>query len=217
MSSVVIADPLFPSNDRQVGVNTVKSDGRQAARHDASLHTVEGEPDAVSRVVNFSVNATAALDIVTIGPSIVANKVLRLRRIVLVNPGSATAAIVVDLQLGTASSVGSGGSAVSAQPLDQGNRALGVTGGPDGTALECRIGDTTQATGFVAVYSPLVSVSVPAAAGGFTPQVIYDARDPRCKPLTVASGQVAVVLRTPAIGAGATALRGYAEYTVDDA
>jgi hypothetical protein len=168
-----------------------------------------------SYVVSFNVAATAAMDVLSVQPGS-SGKVVRLRRIVLVNPGNATGAIVVDLSLGTATAFGSGGAVATAAIVDSAARPAGVTGGPDVMATASRAGDTSQAAGFSAVYSPLVSVAVPTVAAGFTPLTIYDSRDPGFKPLTV-SGTGLIVLRTPSVGAGATGLRGYAEFTVDDA
>lgn len=217
----VIANPTAPghldgsANDRYAGVNTVRSDGRTAARHEAALQMAPHHSDTPSYVVAFNVAATVAMDILTL--SAPANKVLRLRRVVIVNPGSATAAILVDLALGIATAVGSGGAAATANLLDGDARVVGVTGGPDAAFTgTCRSGDTVQATGFVGLYSPLDTLSVPAAAGATGPFTVYTIPDGVCKPLTVASAQF-IVLRTPAVGAGAANLRGYAEFTVDDA
>lgn len=221
MAATFIGDPgigrvnATSADDRYAGVNKVRSDGTVAARHEAGLQMVQGAVDTPTYVVNFNVAATAALDILTLGAP--ANKVLRLKRIAVENPGSATAAIIVDLQLGIATAAGSGGAAATPQSLDQMPRVAGVTGGPDpafaGTA---RTGDTTQAAGFVAVYNPLQVVSVPAAAGAANPGIIYTPPDLAAKSLTAANGNV-IVFRTPAIGAGATGFRGWAEFTVDDA
>jgi hypothetical protein len=152
-------------------------------------------------------------------------KVLRLRRIVIVNPGSATSAIVVDLQLAASNSAGSGGTDIGAnvKAVDPAGRPAGVTGGPDAafnsmSAYLARSGDTTQATVTSLLYSPLASISVPTVAGGFTPLTVYDARDLAFKPVTVVRPDLpSVVLRIPSVGAGATGFRGYAEFTVDDA
>lgn len=172
--------------------------------------------DIPSYVVNFNVAPTVAMDVVTIQPTGVG----RLRRIVLVNPGSATAAAVVDLSLGVAGGVGTGGTPGTAQIVDQAARLTGVTGGPDPSKASVRTGDTGLAGGFIAIYSPLATVSVPATAGGFSPLTVYDARDPRFKALT-AFGQSGIaltfVLRIPAVGAGAANFRGYVEFTVTDA
>lgn len=222
MPATVIANPgigranATSADDRYAGVNLVRSDGTVAARHEAGLLTSPHHSDAPSFVASFSVAATAALDILTLQAP--ANKVLRLRRLVVVNPGSATAAIIVDLQLGTATAVGSGGAVVTPVAEDASARPAGVTGGPDAVpaGLVVRQGDTTQAAGFVAQYNPIDVLSVPAAAGATGPFTIYGVADGICKPPTVANGGV-LVFRTPAIGVGATGLRGFAEFTVDDA
>jgi hypothetical protein len=168
-----------------------------------------------SYAVSFSVAATAALDIVSLlAPW---GKSLRLRRVVLVNPGTATAAAVVDWQLGIATAIGSSGAAATPQPLDAGVSSLlplqGSTPAFDGTA---RTGDTTQATGFTATHNPLVSVSVPTTASGGVPQVVYEQTvDQLLEALTVRAGNV-IVLRTASAGAGATGMRGYAEFTIEE-
>ena len=226
--TTVITSPNFLSDQRTTGVNTVKNAGTNGSVRNAAVYTAQEPTDHPSFVLSFNVSAVNATDIFSLPYQ--TNHVVRLRRIVLVNPGSATAATTVDLQLGVAQTSGSGGASCSSStaPADNtantsnGNRAGGVTGGPDpqagsaGWTGSCRIGDTTQATSFLAIYNTLVTVSVPSTAGGFTPIVIYDARDPQFKPITT-SGSVFINLRTPAIGAGATGLRGYAEFTVDDA
>ena len=213
MSNVIVvadsADGLGPP----VGVSTVRNTNVGTSKKDAGMFVTPQPSNSPSYVVPFSVVATAALDILTIGP--LASGMIRLRRIVLVNPGSATGAIVVDLVLGIATSVGSGGAAATVAVLDGVSHPTGYLGGPD-AGSSARTGDTTQATGFVNMYNPLISVSVPATAGGFTPQTIYDARDPLMK-CVMAVPSWMIVLRTPIVGPGATGLRGYAEFTVDPA
>lgn len=211
---------LTPQELKTVGVGNVGSRGLGSNLFRGKPLYIQHEPtDHASYVLSFSVAATAALDVFSLyAAASTSFKVVRLRRIVLVNPGSATAATVVDLQLGTAGTIGSGGAATAPTFVDRDGRQLGTTGGPDAAVPlgTYRTGDTTQATGYLAAYNPLVSVSVPTTAAGFTPQTIYDARDPQFKPLTVGQSNL-IVLRCPAIGAGATGLRGYAEFTVDDA
>lgn len=215
---VALGDPLRPA-----GTGKVASNGAVAALREAGLLVAPANTDIPSYVVNFNVAPVAAMDIITVFFSAVTPKVLRLRRIVLVNPGNATAAATVDLTLGTATALGSGGGTATARPVDAATRPAGVTGGPDAAAASLPVtvqtGDTTQATGFVALYAPLASVTVPATAGGFSPLPIYDARDPRFKAITYAgtAGTPFPVLRIAAVGAGATGFRGYAEFTVDDA
>lgn len=179
------------------------------------------DPDIPSYVLSFNVAPVAAMDILEAYVAGGISKVVRLRRVVLVNPGNATAAATVDVTLGLATGSGSGGTAPAMVAVDQSSRSSGVTGGPDASVagvVVTHLGDTTQATGFTAVYSPLATVSIPATAGGFTPLTIYDARDPPFKGMTVSvGGQVIIVLRIAAVGAGATGFRGYAEFTVTDA
>lgn|SRR5574341_47495 len=216
-----IADPRADLNDRYAGVSSVKNNGTVGLRKEAGVLMAGAYPDNPTYVLPFNVAATVAMDIVSLAPSL--SKLVRLKRIVIVNPGSATAAALVDLALGVATAFGSGGAAPNPAALDGANapRVGGVTGGPDtqNATGTYHTGDTTQATGFITgYYSPLVTLSVPAAAAAFTPLTVYDARDPLAKPLTVStpSGGV-IVLRTPAVGAGATGLRGYVEFTLDDA
>lgn len=242
MAAVIIADPAIgqvgpagsggptASTERYAGVGLVAanaaalgSGGPMAGLPRAGgVITQQGFTDMPTYVLNFNVAATVAMDIFSmqLGQAF-ANRALRLRRIVIVNPGSATAAILVDLVLGLANGAwGSGGAAGTPQPVDRAPRAAGCTGGPEAALVGmAHTGDTTQTAGFTAVYSPLVTLSVPAAAAGFTPLVIYDASDPRCKPLTTYGGGNAsiVVLQVPAIGAGAAGLRGYVEFTADNA
>jgi hypothetical protein len=201
-------------------LGSVRSDGSTAARKEEALPVIHTACDCPTYTLSFSVAATAALDIFSLVAG--TNKVLRVRKIVLVNPGAATGAIIVDLQLGTAAAVGSAGAAGTPQPVDPVARVAGVSGGPDGafsgiSGAAARTGDTTQAGSFVATHAPLCSVSVPAAAAGFTPLTIYDSLDPTAKGLTVAGATQPAVLRTPSVGAGATGLRGYVLFTVDDA
>lgn len=226
MPAIFIANPPIgkdgqaSADDRYAGVSSVRSDGRFTQRREGAVYVAGMHSDIASYVVGFNVAATVAMDIISLtsGSSL---KILRLRRIVLVNPGSATAAALVDLQLGFAGALGSGGAVPTARPNDPHSRQTGVTGGPDpgaGTSATVHTGDTTQAVSFVAGgYDPLVTVSVPAAAAGFTPQVIYDARDNLYKPMTAINTGGSIVLRTPAVGPGAANLRGYVEFTCDDA
>lgn len=231
MAAVFIANPAVGGGvnaasaaDRYAGVNSVRSDGVNVLRWEAALKVAQYATDTPTYVVSFNVAAPAGMDVFEIAPSPIAlgAAVVRLQRIVLVNPGSATAAAVVDLQLGYSGAFGSGGAAViarSVDPVSVGARAAGVTGGPDSDipAQNVRVGDTVLSTPFTALYNPLVSVSVPAAAAGFTPQVIYSAANALTKPLIVSGGGAAIVLRIPAVGAGATGFRGYFEFTHEPA
>lgn len=170
----------------------------------------------------FSVAATAALDVFSLQAP--ANKVLRIRRIVLVNPGTATAAALVDAALGVATAVGSGGAAGTPQPLDQGGPRSGGTGTPafKGGATPAfsgvaRVGDTVQAAGFVATHNPVDTISVPAAAGaGPAVMQVYPLTDDPTMETVSVYGSLVAVLRIPAVGAGAANLRGYVEFTVSD-
>lgn len=198
------------------GLSKVKSTGAVASRRPPAMLVAEDVTDIPSYVVSFNVAPTVAMDIVDIFP--VVNHVLRIKRIVIVNPGSATGAATIDIALGQVTNVGSGGAAGTVLPLDNGGRATGVTGGPDSAAgITARTGDTTQAPGFSAVYSPLSSITVPAAAAGFTPLTVYDSRIGQVKSITTSGGSLGISLRIPAVGAGATGFRGYVEFTVDDA
>lgn len=240
MASVIIGSPSigpapgtpqqFDAPERYVGVGLVRATAPALGAggplagipRDAGLIVQQGYTDSPTYVVSFNVAATVAMDIfsVQLGAAFT-NRATRLRRIVLVNPGAATAAALVDLVLGTANGIGSGGTVPNALAVDRATRAAGCTGGPDPATIvsAVHVGDTTQAAGVTALYSPLVTVSVPAAAGGFNPLVIYDASDPRVKPVTSYGGGngSVIVLQTPAVGAGAAGLRGYVEFTVENA
>lgn len=215
--SQIIADPRHDQNDRYAGVSKVQSSGVVAAARDGGARVVGDHQDIPSYVVSFIVAPTVAMDVVDLFLS--TGKILRLRRIVLVNPGSATTPATIDIQLGTVgSAAGSGGAAATVLAVDASARVTGVAGGPDSTVgIVARTGDTTQAAGFVAVYGPVATVTVPGTAAAFTPLTIYDARDERFKALTISSNTNGISLRTPAVGAGAAGFRGYAEFTVDDA
>lgn len=225
MAGNPIADPRADINGQYAGVNSVRSDGSTAssAIQQPPLLVAPGDSDLATYVLPFNVAPVAAMDVFSICST--GSRILRVRRIVLVNPGSATAAAVVDLQLAVApgGTFGSGGSTPTPQSLDQTLRVAGVTGGPDGAPSggTFHVGDTTQATGIVQVYDPLVTVSVPAAAGGFTPLAIYDERRSPGKTLTGGRNNTGVnnivVLRIPAVGAGATGFRGYVEFTISPA
>ena len=194
------------------GLGGVYSHSATGNRKDPGQYSVAAPADVASYVVSFNVSVVAALDIFAIGTP--DSMVTRLRRIVLVNPGIATGSTTLDLVLGIASGTGSGGSAATVAILDGVAHPAGVFGGPDsgGTA---RTGDTSQAGGFTAMYNPLVTVSIPATAGGFTPQVLYDAMDPLMK-CVMTMPRWWIILRAPSsIGAGASGFRGYAEFTID--
>lgn len=215
MANNAIADPRAPGG---FGASKNSSNGLNAAFRPPGILAAPDTPDKPSYVFNFSIAATANIDIFTLGAA-GPDKIIRLRRIVLVNPGSATAAAIVDASLNFASSVGSGGAAATVQSVDQSLRLGGQFGGPDaaypGTA---RTGDTTQAGGIVTLYSPLASISVPAAAGAFAAIDLYNARD-WFKPVTVGGGggPSLINFRIPSVGAGATALRGFVEFTMETA
>lgn len=211
-----IHDPAYHLNSRAAGVNGVKSDGSGAVRSEPGLQVAISPSDDPTYVLPFSHAGTVAADVFSLVSA--AGKVLRIRRIVLVNPGSETTAGLASLELGTATAIGSGGATPTPVPYDASARAGGVTGGPDvaftGVA---HTGDTTQAAGYIARPGPLITVAVPAVAGGFTPIELFNGDASRGgKTLTVAQSLL-VVLRCSAIGAGATGLQGFVEFTFNNA
>lgn len=158
--------------------------------------------------------ATVAMDLVSLLPPTNANyDTIRLRRVVISNPGAQTGAALVTLQVGYAgAALGSGGTNVANV------RALDQTGGdPDlvaGVLGIVHTGDSTPAASFVQLAS--IPIWVPAAVAVATPAVFDFGGPPLMMKCPTVAGAVALALKHPG-AAGASALSGYIVVTADPA
>lgn len=152
--------------------------------------------------IAFSVAPTAAMDIVSVQPP--AGTMVRVRRIVITNPGAQTSAGLVTLTVGYAAAAGTGGTAATAQ-------SYGVGDGDAAAGSTMRAGDTTG----LATANRLHSwhVWVPGTAADAQPIVLdYDGlRKPPTINGSTASADV-FVIRHPG-AAGAAGFSGFVEFT----
>lgn len=152
--------------------------------------------------ISFQVAPTAAMDVFSIYPG--TGRVIRLRRLVIDNPGAQTTAALVTVQLGFASGVqGTGGAAVSP-------RVLGIADSDPASGVVARSGDTTVSASFTQVID--LHVWVPAAAAATLP-IAYDFDGAAWKGFGTSSLQgPGMVLRHPGAAGGAN-FSGHAIFT----
>lgn len=162
-----------------------------------------------------SLAPTAAMDLVSVlfpaTASVAQWSIIRLRRVVISNPGAQTGAALVTLQVGYAgNALGSGGTNVAnVRPLDQRG------GDPDLVATATAVvhtGDSTGAAGFVQVGS--IPIWVPAAVAVAAPAIHDFGGPPLMTKAVTVPPTVALVLRHPGV-AGASALSGYVVITAE--
>jgi hypothetical protein len=167
---------------------------------------VSGNSPKKTYAVSFVSTPTAQMDVVSIKAG--AGKVLRLRQLSITSRGQQTTAGLVQLQLGSISAFGTGG---SAEPV----RAYGTADGDPAAVSTARVGDTTPGANFVPFVQLRIWVPNASAAA---PQEDFQFSHSEHKAPTVADSHATVkafALRHPG-AAGAANFAGFIEFTEED-
>lgn len=159
--------------------------------------------DKATYTVSFNVSPTASTDLFAIESG--ASKIVRIRRIVITNPGAQTAAGLRSLQLMRTTAAGVG-SAVTPAPDDTTDAAY------SGLA---RSGNTGANLGTAGTVLRTIPIFVPAALAAATPFIIDFGADgtqaTKC-PTGIAGAANGISLRDPGAAGGVT-ICGYVEFT----
>lgn len=200
MASNVIADPKHNANGRYAGVSAPSDPVVGPGGALVNIHN----SDKPTYTVAFNLNPAAVMNLLIVesGPT----KKVRLRRLVISNPGLQTAAGIVSLQLLRTTTAGSTG-VVTPTVLDPSDSAF--------SGIVRRQG--TSGTDGAVIYEN-IPVFVPAAVGAAAPLVIeFGGSDGVFKDVCGIPGATnGLCLRHPG-AAGAVGFMGWLEFTEEDA